>query len=669
MADLTPQLGPGTLGYEAAVDRNIGWLTTAEQQVLRARKVAIAGLGGVGGSHLLTLTRLGVGAFHIADLDVFERVNFNRQAGATTETLGRPKVQVLAEMARAINPELALTAFPEGVTEANLDAFLEGVDLFVDGFDFFEVDMRARTFARCAELGVPSITAAPLGMGTAWLVFLPGQMTFEEYFRLEGLPTDRKYVSFLAGLAPKGLHRGYLVDPSRVDLAGHRGPSTAMGCELAAGVACTEALKVLLGRGGVSAAPWHHQFDAYTGRYRRGRLRWGNRGPVQRLKLALGSRMLARMAAAPSTASPRPLESDLERILDLARWAPSGDNMQTWRFRVTGPDALLVHAWDTREHCVYDLRGRASQLAVGALLETLSLAATRYGHRATIGRVADLPESRLDFRVTLSPDPQVTPDPLVPFIPVRATQRRPMSTRPLTDREKAQLAAAVGERFAVHWLEGRATRVRVARLLALNAKLRLTLPEAYETHRAIIEWDAQFSEDRIPDRAIGLDPVGTKLMRWAMASWRRVDFLNRYLAGTAIPRLQLDLLPGIACAAHYLLVPREPARTVDDYIDAGRAWQRLWLTATKLGLWSQPEMTPLIFYSYVREGVEFTRAPGCRRLAERLATRLEDLLTPDLAARAVVLARIGAGPAPTTRSLRLPLERLLVSKAPDRTRP
>src|SRR5437764_7307201 len=82
--------------YKEAFSRNLGWLTEWEQQALRHKRIAIAGMGGVGGFHLLTLARFGIGAFNIADMDKFELVNFNRQIGATMETIGRPKAQVMA---------------------------------------------------------------------------------------------------------------------------------------------------------------------------------------------------------------------------------------------------------------------------------------------------------------------------------------------------------------------------------------------------------------------------------------------------------------------------------------------------------------------------------------------------------------------------------------------
>lgn len=286
--------GAAGFDYSEAFARNRGWVTTEEQSRLRRSRVAIAGLGGVGGSHLLTLTRLGIGAFNIADLDTFELANFNRQAGASLSSIGRPKTEVLAEMARDLNPELELGVFPEGVTPENLKQFFAGVDLYVDGLDFFALEIRRKVFAHCHANGIPAITAAPLGMGAALLVFLPGKMSFEEYFCLEGYPPQEQLLRFMVGLSPALLQRTYLVDPSAVDFAGERGPSTPMACDLCAGVAATEALKVLLGRGHVKAAPRGLQFDPYRQRLAHTWRPGGNRNPLQRMVIAFARARLSR---------------------------------------------------------------------------------------------------------------------------------------------------------------------------------------------------------------------------------------------------------------------------------------------------------------------------------------------------------------------------------------
>ena len=290
--------------YAEAFSRNLGWVTPAEQAILRDKRVAIAGLGGVGGVHLLTLARLGVGKFHLADFDRFDLANFNRQSGAAMSTLGQPKVDVLAGMARDIDPEVELELFADGVSATNLDAFLAGVDVYVDGLDFFAFEARERTFAACHARGIPATTVAPLGMGAALLNFMPDGMSFEDYFQLAGVDEGEKAVRFLMGLSPAMLQRGYLADPSYVDLVHRRGPSTAMACQLCAGIAATEALKMLLGRGRILAAPVGMQFDAYRGKLVRTWRPWGNRNPVQRIGMAVARRQLARMRQSAGTAAP-----------------------------------------------------------------------------------------------------------------------------------------------------------------------------------------------------------------------------------------------------------------------------------------------------------------------------------------------------------------------------
>lgn len=258
-----------------------------EQGALRGARVAIAGLGGVGGAHLMTLARLGIGNFHIADFDQFDVHNFNRQAGAFMSTVGQNKLDVMARMAKDVNPEADVRTFPVGVTPDNLDAFLEGVDVYVDALDFFAMDARRMVFKACAERGIPALTAAPLGMGAAFLYFKPGGMTFEQYFRVEGCSRDEQFARFIAGLSPAMLQRGYLAVPEAVNFREQRGPSTAMACDLCAGVMGTAVLKVLLKRGPLRAAPWGMHFDAYQQKLSFTWRPFGNANPLQKLMLAL----------------------------------------------------------------------------------------------------------------------------------------------------------------------------------------------------------------------------------------------------------------------------------------------------------------------------------------------------------------------------------------------
>jgi len=285
---------PPRFDYVESFSRNLGWITEAEQARLRGTRVCIAGMGGVGGVYLLTLARLGVGSFSVADFDHYALANFNRQVGATVSSLGRSKLEVMVAMARDINPELDIRRFDQGVDATNVDAFLADGDVYLDGLDFFALDIRRRVFAACAAKAIPATTVAPLGMGAALLNFVPGGMSFEQYFRLEGRTPDEQALRFLVGLSPAMLQMSYLVDPSRVDLAQRRGPSTVIAVQLCSGIAAAQVLKLILKRGDVIAAPAGLHFDAFRNKLKRTWRPGGNAHPAQRLLLALAARRLGR---------------------------------------------------------------------------------------------------------------------------------------------------------------------------------------------------------------------------------------------------------------------------------------------------------------------------------------------------------------------------------------
>ncbi len=355
----------------------------------------------------------------------------------------------------------------------------------------------------------------------------------------------------------------------------------------------------------------------------------------------------------------------LTRILELARWAPSGDNTQPWRFERVGPSEVVIHGFDTRTHCVYDLDGRWSQISLGALLETIDIAASAEGLVVASERDTSASDAEPIFRLNFRAVPSMATSPLVPMIQMRSVQRRSFKTRPLTPEQRQQMSDAVGPEYQIQWLEGFGLRLRTALLMFHAAKLRLTTHEAYAVHREVIEWNAQFSEDKVPDQSLGLDALTLLMMKLAMESWGRLRFFNRFLAGTWAPRIQLDLMPSIACAAHFVICARTPPDSVDDYVKAGRAMQRSWLTATLLGLQLQPEFTPLVFARYAREGRQFSTSPGSFGRAQDTAARLGALLGSDAAERAVVMGRIGTGLQPRSRSTRRSLADLTLHGQTD----
>ncbi len=279
-----------TFEYHEAFSRNLGLLTEAEQAKLKEFTIAIPGMGGVGGIHLISLVRQGFEHFKIADLDTYELKNFNRQYGARMDTLDRKKTEVMREEALKINPNCTIEIFGDGIDEQNIGQFLEGVHLSVDALDAFVVDTRRLFINESLKRNIPVISAGPIGFSTAFLIFMPGGPTFDDYFAVrDNMSFYDKMLAFVVGLVPKMLQRRYM---ARANISEQRGPSSIGAVNLCAGVSVVYALKILLKKGTVKAVPYYHQFDLMEERYATGKLRFGNRGPLQRLKLAIAHHLI-----------------------------------------------------------------------------------------------------------------------------------------------------------------------------------------------------------------------------------------------------------------------------------------------------------------------------------------------------------------------------------------
>jgi molybdopterin/thiamine biosynthesis adenylyltransferase/pimeloyl-ACP methyl ester carboxylesterase len=255
----------------AAFARNIGILTVEEQQRLARSTVAIAGLGGVGGSALILLARMGVGRFRLADFDRFEEVNINRQYGSSTTTVGEPKVDVLAREVRAINPSADVSLFSEGFTDENSDEVLNGADIVVDAVDFYAIEAHLAVHAAARRHGLYTIVGSAVGFSACLQVFDPNGMTIEEYCDIRsGMPPLEKQLRYACSIVPELLHVNYF-DVSRsesnTDFMKGTGPSLSVACSLAASIVAGEVALIILKRRPPRCIPYTFQFDPYTWRY------------------------------------------------------------------------------------------------------------------------------------------------------------------------------------------------------------------------------------------------------------------------------------------------------------------------------------------------------------------------------------------------------------------
>jgi molybdopterin/thiamine biosynthesis adenylyltransferase len=250
--------------YQQIFERNIGNITEQEQKKLRETTIAVGGVGGVGGASLFNLVRIGIGSLKIADPEDFGYSDLNRQQGSGYATVGSKKVEVIKQALKSINPHVSIVAFPEGLSENNLENFLEGVSLVIDGLDFFCMSIRKSLFDACRKRGLYILSCPIFGFGASLAVFSPEGLSFEQFFGPVPKQIDTQYaMNFGRSFFPSF--------PKYIDLAAYLEamqknkpiPSFATSCSLSGAVTASEAVFILLKKKKPICVPHVRHFDLF----------------------------------------------------------------------------------------------------------------------------------------------------------------------------------------------------------------------------------------------------------------------------------------------------------------------------------------------------------------------------------------------------------------------
>jgi len=582
--------------YEEAFKRNLGLVTPQEQHRLRKSRVAIAGMGGVGGIEAVTLARMGVGNFNIADPDYFEPANFNRQYGATQSNLYKSKAKVMAQMIKEINPEADVRIFTRPIDEKNVDQFLKDADLLVDGIDAFAIDARRLVHNKALKKGIYSISAGPFGFGTAWLIFNPQGRSFDEYFDIHDDQTlVQKWAAFFAGMVPQATHLSY-TNIDYMNILEGSAPSLSLGCQLAAGVVGAESLKILLKRGKVKCAPTYHQFDDYKAKYIHRRLWFGNKNPIQKLKRRVLEKIIEEnLNLKPRSSSPFLKEGiPFKELIDAAVKAPSPDNSQPWIFKPR-ENKLTIEQDEKRARHSLNYDNTASLIGLGGVIESISIAASHNKLKATI-RLPDYALSKFPWAIMEFERSEIQADELYSAIDIRATDRRPF--------KKGKMSENIKKELLKDHLRFRGTGFHLKENISdtfhnLLLQTDRIMWEHKDVHRDIFSWvrftikEMKNSRDGMGLRSMGINFVQAPLF-WLVKNFQIQKIFNPLFF---LKAYQFHLSRLIRSSAGFGLVTVS-TNTPEDLVQAGRLWYRLWCRLNLEGFGVQPlSSASLLIYS------------------------------------------------------------------------
>jgi hypothetical protein len=344
----------------------------------------------------------------------------------------------------------------------------------------------------------------------------------------------------------------------------------------------------------------------------------------------------------------------VSRLVWAATQAPSPDNNQPWRFSYRDGELDVYH--DARRALPSDAAGMFAGLAVGACIENVCIAARPMG---CLPRVTYSPEAEAgfidthDLRVaTIRFDPDGAEDPLEPYLESRCTNRRPFAVQPIPSSKLRSLEAGC-DGFAgcrVVWVTARREIRRLARLVARADLVRFQSRSCHEELFRQLRFsseEAVATRDGLDLRTLELPPAAARALGW-LRPWRRMQSLHRLGLGRLLtwPSAQLVRKSG----AIGVLMVQKPSFL--DFVQGGRAFQRLWLTAHRESLWLHPLGSLPIFLRQLEQRA-FERFPkGNRRVLETLQNKLYQVVPELNGGVLVMLFRVGQGSPPSARSLR-----------------
>jgi molybdopterin/thiamine biosynthesis adenylyltransferase len=624
------------------LDRNRNKLTPAEQARQRSLRIGVVGLSaGHSIAHVIAMEGL-AGEIRLADFDTLELSNLNRIPASVLD-LGVNKAVVAARRIAEIDPYLRVVVEPEGIRAENLGAFLDGLDLVVEECDSLDMKFLVREAARERRIPVLMETSDRGVLDVERFDLEPDRPIFH------GLLGDMDS-SKLAGLTPAQKA------PFVVRLVGAREASSRGAASLLeVGQTITGwpqlGSEITLGAATVAAAV---RRIGLSGELPSGRVRFD----VEEILSALGPVEVNLEAEADLFATPPedpPIESDdpIELIVDAARRAPSGGNVQPWRFEAN--DTEVRFFMNPERSSTMDVAHRGTYVGIGAALFN---ARVRAASLNVLGPVKLFPESRSSHHIAtmqLGSATDVSIAPLDPYLLARSTNRRIGQPAPIPTETVQILTRGVEREGAqLHVVTDRVKIDAGADLLAASDRLRFLLPQVHGEMLSEIRWPGRDALDEGLDiRTLEMDAGGYA----ALELVSRTDVMGHladWRAGQALGmRMRASVMTSSALAI--VTVPRpEPLW----YVRGGGAMERFWLSCEMHGLSLQPA-SPVFLYAVDEFDIQELSGERYRDEMFELLERFHDFWGMGDGETAIMVFRIFQAPPPSVHSVRMPLAHVL----------
>lgn len=665
-SDIISHILPAHEFIELRTSRNKYKIGEEEQASLGQKTVGVIGLS-VGQSVALTMAIERVfGTLRIADFDHLDLSNLNRiRSGLSNISI--PKTILVAREIAEIDPYLKLELYNEGITKENIADFIGSgdskLDLLVEECDSLDIKILARAEARKQRVPVLMDTSDRGMLDIERFDLEPdrpimhGMVSDDAAANMDNWSPKERLAMVMEMVGVEQISSRLKASLLEVEQSIKTWPQLASSVALGGAITTIAARRILLQE---PIASGRHYIDV-----------------DEFLKIPAAQKNDATISFKPAALSFETCEAmvddlrksqaaeaiilDKENIEDIvaqACWAPSGGNVQPWKWIYKNGILSLFH--DVHySYSFLDFKNRGSLIGLGAALENVVQRAVYCGYKAEIEILAkdfdDKFIAQIQFFANEDGSRNEFSD-LGADLNLRLTNRlKSKELKPIDEELKSKISLHLeGSDFAVKWLEGEKLK-KMAQIVGAVERQRILDPWGHKDFIAEARWTKEEAESTcngVDLRTLDLnesDLVGFKLIKDAEA----ITHLRNWDKGKALIKMSTDSIENSSALA-LVYTNNHSAESV---LNGGRIVERLWVYLNKMGLAYQP-VSPATFM-FARLGIDDpSSSPYLVKELRKLRREYLDLLELPESVNDLFLARLFYAKEPAVKSLRKPLEKV-----------
>ncbi|HCN82836.1 MAG TPA: hypothetical protein DIT07_04345 [Sphingobacteriaceae bacterium] len=660
---------------EVRTNRNRYKITKEEQQLLRTKKIGIVGLS-IGHSIALTIaTERICGELRLADFDTAELSNLNR-IRTGLQNLGLKKTIIAAREIAELDPFLKIKIFSEGLHKNNTDEFFTGdgrIDLFIEVCDGLDIKIESRFKAR--ELKIPvvmdtndrgmlDVERFDLEPERPILHGLVGDINPDD---LVSLTNEEKIPIVLQMASAKNVSIRGKASMVEVGQSISTWPQIASSVVLGGAVTTDVSRRLLLGQF-KSSGRYYVDIDSIISDNRKNNTaQLLQTNPYRPLTKDDMAKLIAKAVlnqGFEKTSSQQLSEKQLEEIVGAGIASPSTGNDQPWKWYYHDKILYLFHD-KNRSFSFGDYKHIASYLTFGAVYENLVLATHKLSLEVSAKIYPLGYNESLVFAFAFTGDTSSDSEPhqhdeLVNFIDSRCTNRNLAPYKEIAgdilSKLKNVAESVPGAELKILTDPGRINET--GKIIGACDKIRLLHKDGHNDFvNREMRWDskdAELTKDGIDIHTLGLNSSQLSALE-VIKEYDVIDFIKKIKGGKV---LEAAAVKSIAAASAIGLVIM-PDSSIEDYIDGGRSYERLWLATEKYNLALHPVISPLYLFSRINGGVD--SGLSTEDIDELTMLRKNFMQIFDLKENScqIFMFKLSYAEKPLIRSLRIPLKEVL----------